>query len=588
MGYALFDLEGFVLKKRLFSILFSLFYIFSVCNIVYATYADEQWQWIDGVKQERCTYRAWHEAYDRLGISLPTNWGNAGTWADNARNAGYSVDNNPTANSIVCWSGGGYGHVAYVTGVDNTYIYIREGGINPSNSYPAYWYRDDKYLKSNQNRWSGFSLKGYIHLRDAVQKPGTTQNIYSDRVVYNSREEIKLSWDAVSEATEYYVYMWKDGVELYGTYVGNNTSFTSAPTSQGNYTFLVRAGNSAGYCDETKSYSFMVTDSVPDAVSNLRSQKTVYATNEYITFQWDKANGTQNYWVYLWKDGKELYGVDRGLNTEYVSAPLSAGEYTLCIRNGNINGFHEGNKSYSFTVKDSVQVHPEEGTYIIYSALDNHKCVDVYGTSNDDGANIQLYEYCEAGYNKFKITAFGDAHRITNIKSNKCVDVADASSDNGANIWQYKFNETAAQKWIFEDAGNGYVYVRSALGRYMDVENAGTSNGTNIQTWQFNGSNAQKFRLVLLEPQTETTVTKSDTLTVSTNLINITSGKIIVAGYKDNKVVDFAIKDYSVDKEIFVLNGNIDKVKVMVWDGLDSLKPLTETEVIPQSKWILN
>lgn len=128
------------------------------------SYVDEQWQWNEsGVKQERCTYRAWHETYDRLGISLPTTWGDGGSWAANARRDGFNVDKTPSANSIVCWSkSGGWGHVAYVTGVDDNYIYIREGGIDPSSSYPNYWFRDTSFSKSNQNRWNGFSLTSRV------------------------------------------------------------------------------------------------------------------------------------------------------------------------------------------------------------------------------------------------------------------------------------------------------------------------------------------------------------------------------------------------------------------------------------------
>lgn len=138
------------------------------------SYDVEQWQWTDaGVKQERCTYRVWHEAYDRLGISLPVNWGNAATWASSARSQGkYTVDNTPSVNSIVCWGGGrdGWGHVAYVTGVDNRNVYIREAGIDPVNGV---YYQDTSYLISNQNRWNGYWLEGYIHL-DYEKHPGSS------------------------------------------------------------------------------------------------------------------------------------------------------------------------------------------------------------------------------------------------------------------------------------------------------------------------------------------------------------------------------------------------------------------------------
>lgn len=146
--------------------------ITSACFSAQASYVDEQFQIsTSGVKQERCTYRVWHEAYNRLEISLPTTWGNGGSWATNAKNDGYNVDNTPTANSIACWSdNGGWGHVAYVTDVDSTYIYIIEAGINPSNSYPNYWYRETNYSINNQNRWNGYRLEGYIHLRCLTHK----------------------------------------------------------------------------------------------------------------------------------------------------------------------------------------------------------------------------------------------------------------------------------------------------------------------------------------------------------------------------------------------------------------------------------
>ena len=78
-----------------------------------------------------CTYTAWRLAYANTGIQLP-GWGNAGTWYNSARNAGFTVSTVPRAKSIAVWSGGpnGYGHVAYVTEVSGDQIYIQEGGYN--------------------------------------------------------------------------------------------------------------------------------------------------------------------------------------------------------------------------------------------------------------------------------------------------------------------------------------------------------------------------------------------------------------------------------------------------------------------------
>ena len=46
--------------------------------------------------------------------------------------------------------------------------------------------------------------------------------------------------------------------------MGNNTTFTSAPTSCGNYALVVRAGNSVGYSNGGTPFRFIVTDSKGD------------------------------------------------------------------------------------------------------------------------------------------------------------------------------------------------------------------------------------------------------------------------------------------------------------------------------------
>ena len=66
-----------------------------------------------------CTW--WSYAMRKwAGSPIPNNWGNANTWDDRARAQGYEVNNNPAIGSIFQTDvgGGGYGHVAYVIGVN--------------------------------------------------------------------------------------------------------------------------------------------------------------------------------------------------------------------------------------------------------------------------------------------------------------------------------------------------------------------------------------------------------------------------------------------------------------------------------------
>lgn len=63
-----------------------------------------------------CTWYA-YERRAQLGAPIGSFWGNASTWAYNARLAGFAVDGNPTPGAIMA-NGGGYGHVAIVEAVN--------------------------------------------------------------------------------------------------------------------------------------------------------------------------------------------------------------------------------------------------------------------------------------------------------------------------------------------------------------------------------------------------------------------------------------------------------------------------------------
>ena len=53
------------------------------------------------------------------GSPIPTNWGNANTWDDNARAQGYEVNQTPAVGAVYQTDAGYYGHVAYVISVDS-------------------------------------------------------------------------------------------------------------------------------------------------------------------------------------------------------------------------------------------------------------------------------------------------------------------------------------------------------------------------------------------------------------------------------------------------------------------------------------
>ncbi len=107
-----------------------------------------------------CTYVAWQQAHDRLGIELPI-WGNAGLWYGKAQSDNYPTGTTPKVNSIVCYSGSP-GHVAFVTAVSGNQITVVENGD---------WNGSYENSLSTSTRsgaigatWGANTLQGYIYL----------------------------------------------------------------------------------------------------------------------------------------------------------------------------------------------------------------------------------------------------------------------------------------------------------------------------------------------------------------------------------------------------------------------------------------
>lgn len=102
----------------------------------YLTYWEDAFGWhkIGGYVCECVSYAGW-KAYEFAGVSI--GWGNAYSWDDGARAAGYLVNKTPAPNTIGQVDGYPYGHVFWVESVND------DGSINVTeynNSYATYLY----------------------------------------------------------------------------------------------------------------------------------------------------------------------------------------------------------------------------------------------------------------------------------------------------------------------------------------------------------------------------------------------------------------------------------------------------------------
>lgn len=67
-----------------------------------------------------CTWYAWQWRKDNLGDAMPSNMGNANSWARAAAAAGYAVNRTPVAGAVFQTTGGSYyGHVGIVNSVNS-------------------------------------------------------------------------------------------------------------------------------------------------------------------------------------------------------------------------------------------------------------------------------------------------------------------------------------------------------------------------------------------------------------------------------------------------------------------------------------
>lgn len=139
-----------------------------------------------------------------------------------------------------------------------------------------------------------------------------------------------------------------------------------------------------------------------------------------------------------------------------------------------------------------------DGTYVVETALQSGKVMDVSGGSTSDYGNVQLYADNGTDAQVWKVSHDGKGYvTFTNANSGKVLDVNGASTASGTNVQQFASNGSWAQKWIAVRGSDSSYTIYSALARNLalDVYAASTANGANIQTYTANGTKAQQWRM---------------------------------------------------------------------------------------------
>jgi len=117
----------------------------------------------------QCTAYVWGRVYEKFNIDLSPR-GSAGTWftgtvKDVTTGKVLLKGSSVQADSVAVWTGGKYGHVAYVESVANGIVTFTEANFSPTSTGYGKGYQGTKTLSiaAFENRGS-LAIKGYIYL----------------------------------------------------------------------------------------------------------------------------------------------------------------------------------------------------------------------------------------------------------------------------------------------------------------------------------------------------------------------------------------------------------------------------------------
>lgn len=192
-----------------------------------------------------------------------------------------------------------------------------------------------------------------------------------------------------------------------------------------------------------------------------------------------------------------------GTTYEIKDIKSSSGKYYWGVSEGSLSGTITKATTvrlhYSTAYSGGGQTIPN-GQYMIASALDETKVLDIYKEKTENGTNVQLYAAKGIACQIFTVTYLGNGnYSIINSNSNQALNIQDKETTPGANVQIWEYSGNANSQWVIKDVGDGYYSIIARYsGLYLDVSGGETADETNIQVYTANGTDSQKFKFVPL------------------------------------------------------------------------------------------
>lgn len=411
----------------------------------------------------QCTWYAWGRAFEKTGTQLGYR-GNAKTWTSGAVST-------PRANSVVVWTGGKYGHVAFVEAYDGTNIYISEANrvsLQYSEGYINLSTGRFTFTYGGSGSYNVDLPYGYIHLGENPDPTPdfTPADIGTD--FYASIENTKSVKPIIASGNNVVLG------EMSGE---NNQIWKFERQSDISYKIINVA---TGSCLDDENYGTANESNIQVCVSN--------------------DSTAQRWFLKVVGNGYSLIP-KCALNSciDIHNGDLSAGSNVQLFQQNSTDAqiftisprpsFNAVNKGDAFT---AAIIFNATGSAV--TAFDNNNV----GVMSYTGTANQLWSF-ERKSNR--------SYKITNVATGKCLDDENYGTSDKTNIQVCPSNNTTAQRWFLKAVGDGFSLApQCALNSCIDSYDGGTKDGMNIYLWSQNSTAAQIVSLkYILTPDYETT-----------------------------------------------------------------------------------
>ena len=368
-------------------------------------------------------------------------WSNASNWKNAAQSVGITVDSTPAVGSVG-WSGG---HVVWVKAISGSDVAIEEYNVSSDGAF--------------HSRTVPANTMEYIHIKDIDDSPFPRKDVVSGVYAIHTAWDDQFCMDIAGDSKES-----NANIQLYQVLRNEVQKFR-----------IIKYGE---YYYIQSVYSGLWLDAARPIKNN--SNVKLYFTNTDPEQSWYFEDAGDGY-VYI--KNKMGYYLDVQGDEAKNNANLQLYQYV-------------GNNSQKWRLEDVTDyVTAPSGDCVIHSAWDDNFCLDITGDSQENNANIQLYQRVKTNnVQTFNFVKDGNYYNVQSVYNRLWLDVKLPFADN-ANVKLYYKNDALENEWILENAGNGYVYIRNHSGFYLDVQGDEATNNANIQIYHFVGNKSQKWRI---------------------------------------------------------------------------------------------